>query len=1055
MKNAPAPGGSPHLRIATGILVLVGVLLTLLQFLSLRDRALQDALAVARVTAANGAAAVMFRDERAASETLSTLDAVADFRYGGFYDADGTLVSGRSSPFAGAPAQLPPLDAASAGASLSGLRVVEPMHVDARYVGALVLETGLERVYLRLSAFGLMFVLAAASALALAWPVVRRMRRQVEGAAARIREQASLLDKAQDAILVMTLDRRVTYWNKGAERLYQWRDDQANGRALAELVNGGDAGAQAAEAVVANGEWRGELARHRRDGSGVPVEAHWSLVHDDGGAPSAILAIETDITARKSAEARVSRLNRLRALQGGISSAVLRHDDAEALLRAACRVAVDDGLFPFACAGVVDEATGEGRFVAVAGRVPAYFDRVRFGTAPGNDSPASRAAREQRLVVCNDVALERRLSVPREALLAEGHRSIAACPLVLDGRTTAVLILCASEPGFFDDEEVALLDWARADLSFGLDHYEKAQRLDYLAYYDAVTGLANTHLFRDRLEQLINAATQGSSVCVTLVDIERFTIVNDTLGRDVGDDLLRAVGRRLCERLEEPFTVARISADTFAVAHSCASGEAATALRGQIQDALREPLAVRDRELHVAVQAGIALHPSDGQDAQSLFRSAEAALMEARSTGQPWAYYARELNVRMAEQLDREHALRNAIDQQEFELHYQPRVDLLSGRMVAAEALIRWRRQDGSIVGPTEFIQLAEETGLIVPIGEWVLRAACRQQSEWLAQGLPIVPVGVNFSSVQFQRTDVLQSVRAALDEFRLEGRHLEIELTESTAMERPQEAERILAALRGIGVRAALDDFGTGFSSLAHLKRFPLTAVKIDRTFINEITHSPDDAAIANAVIAMAHGMGLHVVAEGVETPAQMRFLRTKLCDEMQGFAFSRAVPAQEFATMLRAGTAMPMPQGDDAAVGTLLLVDDEAGIRNSIQRLLRRDGYRILQASGGEEALELLALHSVDVIVSDQRMPGMSGAEFLDIVRQLYPDTVRIILSGYTDLQVVTDGVNRGAVYRFLTKPWDDEALREEIRDAFRVATSRRRDAGTGRPASTPRAA
>jgi diguanylate cyclase len=726
-------------------------------------------------------------------------------------------------------------------------------------------------------------------------------------------------------------------------------------------------------------------------------------------------------------------------VHGGISSAVLRLADRDALLRAACRVAVEEGHFPFACAGVVDSATGQGEIVAHAGDNPAYLPDIRFAALPGYESPASRAAREQRLIVCNDVALERNLSVSREKMLAAGHRSIAACPLVVEGRTAAVLVLCAGESGFFDEEEVALLEWLRADLAFGLDHYEKARRLDYLAYYDAVTGLPNTHLFRDRLEQLIHGAPADSAVCLMLADLERFTLVNDSLGRDVGDLLLRGVGERLRGLLQEPFTVARVSADTFAIAHTCARAEAASSLRTQVVAALREPFVAGAHSLHLGIQAGIAIHPADGHDAETLFRNAEAALMEAKASAQPWVYFASELNVRMAEQLSQERELRLAIEQGHFELHYQPRVDLVSGRIVGVESLLRWRRPDGTLVLPGDFIQLAEDTGLIVSIGEWVLREACRQQATWLSQGLPVVPVGVNFSAVQFRRGNVLSSVQAALSEFALQGRHLEIELTETTAMEKPEEAATILTELRKLGVRAALDDFGTGFSSLSHLRRFPLSAVKIDRAFISDITRSPDDAAIANAVIAMAHGMGMQVVAEGVETQAQMQFLRTKQCDEMQGFAFSKPVSADEFASMLRGGAGMAMTPGDEAQAGTLLLVDDEAGIRNALQRTLRRCGYRILQAASGPEALELLALHSVQVIISDQRMPEMSGAEFLDIVRQLYPDTVRIILSGYTDLQVVTDGVNRGAVYRFFTKPWNDEELRHEVREAFRVAATK----------------
>lgn len=388
----------------------------------------------------------------------------------------------------------------------------------------------------------------------------------------------------------------------------------------------------------------------------------------------------------------------------------------------------------------------------------------------------------------------------------------------------------------------------------------------------------------------------------------------------------------------------------------------------------------------------------------------------------------------MAHRAVLEEELRRAIVERQFVLHYQPRADLVSGELVGAEALIRWQHPQRGLLAPDTFIGLAEETGLIVPIGAWVIEAVCAQQAAWIAANIEVVPVSVNVSSVQFARSDLLGLVKAQLAQHRLEARHLEIELTETAVMRDCALAARTLTSIRALGVGLALDDFGTGYSSLAHLKRFPFDSVKIDRVFVSDITHNAEDAAIATAIIAMAHQLGLKVVAEGVETEGQLTYLRFHGCGELQGHFFSPAVPVADFEAMLIVHQRLQLPALPPEEQQTLLIVDDEPGIRAALNRVLRRDGYRILLAGSGSEALELLAVNPVQVIISDQRMPEMSGTAFLSVVKQLYPDTMRIVLSGYTDLAAVTEAVNRGAVFKFLTKPWDDNLLREQVRDAFR---------------------
>ena len=371
--------------------------------------------------------------------------------------------------------------------------------------------------------------------------------------------------------------------------------------------------------------------------------------------------------------------------------------------------------------------------------------------------------------------------------------------------------------------------------------------------------------------------------------------------------------------------------------------------------------------------------------------------------GNAVSFYAPEMQMRMRHRLSLEGRLRRALEQEEFTLHYQPQVDLASGRISGAEALLRWFPREGGIIPPDEFIPVAENSGLILPIGRWVLAAAIGQLRRWLDAGLTAVPVAVNLSARQFREPDLAHVLATELDQAGLASHWLGLEITESVMMDNLERALALLREFKGLGLKIALDDFGTGFSSLSYLKRLPIDTVKIDRAFIQELTSNPEDAAIVQAIIGMAHSLGLRVIAEGVETEAQLGYLRRRRCDEMQGFLFSRPLPAAEFSALLTEERSLPI-QNAGAGQRTLLLVDDETNMLTALKRLLRRDGYRILTATDGAKGLEILAQEEVQVVISDQRMPHMSGTNFLNRVRQIHPETVRIILSGYTDLETVT---------------------------------------------------
>ena len=563
------------------------------------------------------------------------------------------------------------------------------------------------------------------------------------------------------------------------------------------------------------------------------------------------------------------------------------------------------------------------------------------------------------------------------------------------------------------------------------------EQINYLAYHDSLTGLPNRQLLLERLAQAVAEADRHERlVAVLFLDLDRFKNINDSLGHDAGDVLLRDIAQRLMDSVRAGDTVARLGGDEFAVVlANIAHVDDVARVVQKIMDQCRAPFHIAEQDLFVTSSVGITLYPFDGMAPETLLKNADTALYHAKESGRnTFQFFTAELNRRVEHQMELEMAMRQALERNEFSLHYQPQVDLATGSVTGVEALIRWRRGT-DMISPLDFIPLAEETGLIVPIGEWVMRTACIQAREWQDQGLPAIKMSVNLSPRQLREQGLVETVRRILHETGLDASWLTIEITESGLMHNVQEAEDILGQLDALGLGIAIDDFGAGYSSLGYLKRFPIDLLKIDKSFVQDITTDPDDAAIALAIITMAHSLGMKVVAEGVETRPQLAFLQVRGCDVMQGYYFSKPLPAEELIQLLRANKRVDLCVSEaQTSQRTLLIVDDEENIRQALTRVLRNEGYTLLTASGPSEAFELLAQHPVGVVLSDQRMPGMSGVEFLSRVKEIYPNTVRIVLSGYIDLRLVTDAINHGAVYKFLTKPWEDELLRENLRAAFR---------------------
>ena len=447
---------------------------------------------------------------------------------------------------------------------------------------------------------------------------------------------------------------------------------------------------------------------------------------------------------------------------------------------------------------------------------------------------------------------------------------------------------------------------------------QRTAQVERLAYYDTLTGLPNRVLFSDRLDQAFtNAQRNQKMVSTLLVSVDRFKKINDTLGHAIGDLLLKEVAKRLQNCIKKGETVARFEGEEFALLLTQIEATDDLVETGRIIDeALKPSFLLAGHEVYVTASIGISLFPYDGDEGATILQNAGAALYRAKTQGgNNYQFYTADMNARALKRLAMETSLRRAIENEEFVLYYQPQIDFGSGRVVGAEALVRWQHPDLGLLPPLEFIPLAEDTGLIVAIGAWVMREACTQAESWRQAGFADLRIAVNVSARQFQQKGFFESVVRVLEETGLESNCLELELTETSIMENAESAVALLADIRKLGVKIAIDDFGTGYSSLSYLKRLPIDILKLDRSFVNGATSDPDDAALVMAIITLAHNLRLMVIAEGVETAEHLRFLRLLRCDGGQGYLFSKPLTAELFSAFVREKTASPLRQPGWAA--------------------------------------------------------------------------------------------------------------------------------------------
>ena len=734
--------------------------------------------------------------------------------------------------------------------------------------------------------------------------------------------KGAILEASLDALITIDGQGNIVEFNPAAEQTFGIPRQNALGKIMAELIippRLREAHDRGFAHYLTTGEGpilgkRLELEAMRADGTEFPIELAITAINT-GSAPL-FTGFIRDITDRKEAEGKIRRLNRVYAVLSGINTLIVRVRDREELYREACRMAVEAGQFRMAWIGVVDREAGLVKPVASAGEVRDFFESAPLAVTenkPGGYGLAGRAIRGKKAMISNNVKNDPQ-RLMRKEMDERGINSLAVIPLIVDGEAIGVLALYAAEVGAFDNEEMRLLLELAADVSFALAHIEKAEKLEYLAYYDPLTGLANRSLFLERLQQQVIAA--GSSqrkLAVSIVDIERFKTINDAYGREVGDKLLRQLADRIKSAGPDPTRVARIGADHFAIVSTDVGNEddVGRLTEQRLATCLGPAFRFDGRDLRLSARVGIAMYPGDGDHAEALFANAEAALKKAKATGERYLFFAPAMTARIHENLSLESKLREALEKEEFVLHYQPKVDLQNRGIVGVEALIRWQSPGLGLVPPMKFIPLLEETGLILQVGSWALRRAALDHRAWAEQGLKPPPrVAVNVSPIQLRQRDFVRDVEHAI----MEGVApvaTDLEITESLIMQDIHATIEKLILLRKLGLQVAIDDFGTGYSSLSYLARLPVETLKIDRSFVITMLGDPKTATLVHTMITLAHSFRLKVVAEGVDSEDQANTLRLLGCDQMQGFLFSKPLPVEALIPLLRKGLDENGPAG------------------------------------------------------------------------------------------------------------------------------------------------
>jgi diguanylate cyclase (GGDEF)-like protein/PAS domain S-box-containing protein len=713
-----------------------------------------------------------------------------------------------------------------------------------------------------------------------------------------------LMSNVPEAIYFKGSDLRFEKINQSLASRIELADvSEAIGKRLSELGVPAELAAEieSAEAsVVAEGRAKTNLLSvvERADGRRF-YSTTIAPVRANGGTVQGLVGISRDVTEREETERALRRLTHVRTMLGAVNGAIARLQERDELVRESCRIAVDAGGLAASAILLLDRERAMVTTAVSHGAVGLASQFVGAWTGYDPDDPWNRTTlvRTGKPVVINHVhASDERAWIADIA--QRGGESVGLFPLVRDERTIGVFLLVSSQAQFFDAEEVRLLAEVADNIAFALDHIERRALVDFLAYYDELTNLPKRQLLLDRLHQLLPARTiQQKLLALVLVDVSRLRQINETLGRAGGDELLVQMSRRLTALLAEGDTLARFDGDAFAFLLASPGDERAVGawIETTLLGAMNAPMTVRDTEVRVSVRIGVALFPGDAVDAEGLVRNAEAALSNARAAGHRYAFYESSMNARAGEKFTLETRLRRALENDEFLLHYQPKVDMRTGNVVGLEALIRWLDPERGLVSPAAFIPLLEETGMIIEVGAWVLERAAAQYVDWLSETPSPPRIAVNVSAIQLSESTFVRSVSDVLARYPLASDGLDIELTESVLMGDLGGTVLKLRALKELGVHIAIDDFGTGYSSLGYLSRLPIDALKIDRSFVMRMSEDPQDMTIVTTIISLAHSLDLCVIAEGVETKDQARLLRLVKCDQIQGYLVGKPRAAAE----------------------------------------------------------------------------------------------------------------------------------------------------------------
>jgi diguanylate cyclase (GGDEF)-like protein/PAS domain S-box-containing protein len=677
--------------------------------------------------------------------------------------------------------------------------------------------------------------------------------RELDALSSQLQHQSQILDQIEDSVITTDLLGYITGWNKGAERLFGYTAQEAIGQNILFLYveDGEDTGPED-DPMLSGGR---EMVVRRRKKSG---EVFWasvtlSVARDRMGAPTALIGYVRDISERLIQEEHLRLYGRIFEYSG---EAILITDAQENIL-AVNRAFVETTGYS------AEEAIGNTPRMLRSGKHgPEFYEEMW------------------------------------QALHARGHWQGELWNRHKDGR---VLPKWANISTVKNGEgEITHYFATFSDIS---ERVAAEERIRQLAFYDSLTGLPNRATLYSLVEQALAMAHRNKrSGALMFIDLDRFKYVNDTLGHGAGDELIRRVAARFKTCLRSSDVIARLGGDEFVIALlDITQAEDASIVARKILAIFASPFLLEGHEISISASIGISVYPGDGMTVEELIKHADIAMYRAKDQGRnAFMFYSDDMNVRSLEKLELESSLRRALDRQELLLHFQPQADIHSGEMVGAEVLVRWQHPELGMVPPGQFIPLAEETGLIVPIGQWVMDRAVAQNHAWHEDGLPIVKLAVNLSAQQF-RLPLVEEVSRVLARHGLPHRFLELEITESMVMNNVERVIAMLKDLSALSVPMSLDDFGTGYSSLSYLKRFPIDKLKIDQSFVRELPYNPDDVAIARAIIAMGKSLGLKVIAEGVETREQLEFLRREGCDEIQGYLFSRPLPAEDFCRFLR----------------------------------------------------------------------------------------------------------------------------------------------------------